>query len=294
METILNPSIVPSNTPPKFQGFDFYNFYTDDFNFNQFKPPFYSFESICLTVASYLLAIRLTTWYMFNKKPFTMKYISALHNFFLFVISVVMFFGVILGVVDLYFKGGSSAIMCNANGTYINSKLMFWIYVFYLTKPYEFVDTFIMIFKKRDLNFLHVWHHCTTFLLVWTTQIQAMNIQWISISANCFVHCFMYYYYFVSCLGYQVWWKRYLTLLQIVQFIITFSLNCYWAYAYYNGYNCAGTLFGFYFGMSIIFSFLLLFLKFYVDNYNSGKNVESPSHSPQNSPRSSKRLKKDE
>jgi len=185
--------------------------------------------------------------------------------------------------------------LCNPGGSFRTSKMMFWIYIFYLTKPYEFIDTFIMIFKKRELNFLHVWHHCTTFLLVWTTQVQEMNIQWISISANCFVHSFMYYYYFVSSFGVQVWWKRHLTLLQIIQFIITISLNCYWAYAYQMNYQCAGTLFGFYFGMSIIASFLVLFIQFYAQSYKTGRNVDTPSNSPTTSPRPSiKKPKKDD
>jgi len=182
-----------------------------------------------------------------------------------------------VNVVGLYQRGGGNAILCNAEGEFRKSKMYFWVYIFYLSKPYEFVDTFIMIFKKRELNFLHVWHHCTTFLLVWVTQVQEMNIQWISISANCLVHIFMYYYYFVSSLGKQVWWKRYLTLLQIFQFVITFTFNCYWGYAYLQGYNCSGTLQGFYFGMFIIFSFLVLFIKFYVDNYKQESKSSSSS-----------------
>jgi len=246
-------------------------------------------------IICYLIGIRITSWYMFNKKPINMKWISAMHNFFLFVLSVIMLFGVTTGVIEIYLKGGFNAIVCNPNGSYRNSKLFFWIYIFYLTKPYEFIDTFIMIFKKRELNFLHVWHHCSTCLLVWTTQIQEMNIQWISIAANCFVHSFMYYYYFISSFGIQPWWKRYLTLLQIIQFVVTISLNFYWLYAYINQHNCAGTLFGFYFGMSIITSFLGLFIQFYYQNYKSGRNVESPTTSPSTSPKTSpRRPKKDE
>jgi hypothetical protein len=97
---------------------------------------------------------------------------------------------------------------------------------------------------------------------------QEMNIQWISISANCFVHSFMYYYYFISSFGVQVWWKKYLTQLQIFQFIITEALNVFWGIAqFYLGWGCAGTNFGFAFGHFILISFLILFINFYMSAY---------------------------
>jgi len=251
-------------------------YYSDNFNFNDLKPPLHSFETVCWMIASYLAAIRLTTWYMQNQeKPFKLKWISAIHNLFLFLISVVMLGGMLSNTWDLYHRGGSDAIMCDSKKQFRSSKMYFWVYIFYLTKPYEFIDTFIMIFKKRELNFLHVWHHCSTFMLVWVTQAQEMNIGWISISANCLVHTFMYYYYFVASLGHQVWWKKYLTQLQIWQFIVTTFFNCYWGYAYWKGYNCAGSIFAFWFGMFVIISFLVLFINFYIESYKKGASTRS-------------------
>lgn len=281
-------STFPGLLKEQLAKFDFVRFYSDDFNFNDYKPPLYSFESICVVIFAYLFGIRLTQWLMnFKSKPFNTRWVSAIHNFFLFAISVTMLFGVLINCFEIFRQGGLNAIICNPNGTYRTSKMNFWIYIFYLTKPYEFIDTFIMIFKKRELNFLHVWHHCSTFLLVWLTQVQEMNIQFISISANCLVHSFMYYYYFVASLGKQVWWKRYLTLLQIFQFVITTSFNSYWLYAYLQGYNCAGDLYGFFFGMFVINSFLFLFIVFYIDNYKQSGNPESP-RTPKKTPRPKK------
>lgn len=38
-----------------------------------------------------------------------------------------------------------------------------------MTQAYEFVDTLIMILKKneRQISFLHVYHHATTFFPCW-------------------------------------------------------------------------------------------------------------------------------
>eukprot|EP00041_Stephanoeca_diplocostata_P004507 m.46348 g.46348 ORF g.46348 m.46348 type:complete len:114 (+) comp15158_c0_seq4:566-907(+) len=47
-------------------------------------------------------------------------------------------------------------------------KLAFVLWLHYVSKAYEFMDTFIMIAKKnfRQITFLHVYHHATTFFPV--------------------------------------------------------------------------------------------------------------------------------
>lgn len=58
-----------------------------------------------------------------------------------------------------------------------SGRLFFWYYIFYLSKVYEFVDTWIQLLKKREPPFLHVWHHCTTFLLCWVMFTLETSIQ---------------------------------------------------------------------------------------------------------------------
>lgn len=104
--------------------------------------------------------------------------------------------------------------------------------------------------------------------------------QWVAIVLNLWVHVVMYYYYAMSALGIRVWWKKYLTTLQISQFVIDVVVI---GYAYYSfilsGFDqnvCYGTSTGAIVGLSILFSYLLLFVQFYFQTYStkSSKSID--------------------
>lgn len=89
--------------------------------------------------------------------------------------------------------------------------------------------------------------------------------------ANTAVHVLMYYFYACQALKVNVWWKRYLTTMQIVQFVVDISINVSWAYYTLNGSTCSGSWFGFWFGMGVLNSFLVLFINFYIKSYLTPK-----------------------
>lgn len=45
-------------------------------------------------------------------------------------------------------------------------------------------------------------------------------VSWVPIILNLAVHTVMYFYYFQSARGVRCWWKKYITVMQIVQFVI--------------------------------------------------------------------------
>ena len=79
----------------------------------------------------------------------------------------------------------------------------------------------------------------------------------------------MYYFYACQSLHLDVWWKRHLTTLQILQFCVdNLGNTIVWPmYRLYLERPCSGSWYGFWFGVLVIASFLLLFIQFYQRSY---------------------------
>lgn len=69
------------------------------------------------------------------------------------------------------------------------------ISIFTLTKAVEYVDTFLLILKKKPLSFLHLYHHFTVTLYCWHAQAVNVSFAHHFVFLNLAVHTCMYAYY---------------------------------------------------------------------------------------------------
>ncbi|XP_035228822.1 elongation of very long chain fatty acids protein 7-like [Stegodyphus dumicola] len=99
-------------------------------------------------------------------------------------------------------------------------------YEMYVVRYIELLDTVFLVLSKKFnmITPLHVFHHAVVPIFGWLgfrTETSAYLSVFIGI--NGFVHVVMYTYYAIASLGpyYQkyLWWKKYLTSLQILQFL---------------------------------------------------------------------------
>jgi len=254
---------------------NFYLQYIKPLKFEQGLLPFSDYVSVISASVFYLIVILVLKEVMKNSdKKFNLTSFVVFHNFFLCGLSLAMLLGVAyeLGLIisTLNKEDLVEVFFCDSRKILLEGRHVTWYYLFMLSKIYEFIDTIIILLKKRPLIFLHVYHHCITLLLTFVMLEQGVVVQWLAIIANATVHIFMYYYYAISCLGYSVWWKKYITSMQIVQFVVDLTANCigfYYIFTSDGKYSCSGHPSAWIFGQSILLSFLLLFIQFYNSAY---------------------------
>ncbi|XP_033335533.1 elongation of very long chain fatty acid james bond protein [Megalopta genalis] len=101
---------------------------------------------------------------------------------------------------------------------------------YHIAKMVELLDTVFFVLRKKQnqITFLHIYHHTMTAVVSWIYVRLLPGEQCVLLGLlNSFVHVVMYTYYLLTALGPQyqkyLWWKKYITWLQLVQFAIVLS-----------------------------------------------------------------------
>nr|XP_046213702.1 elongation of very long chain fatty acids protein 4-like [Oncorhynchus gorbuscha] len=103
------------------------------------------------------------------------------------------------------------------------AKVCWW---FYSSKVIELSDLVFFILRKKNshLTFLHVYRHGTMIFNWWAGVKYVAGVRFLIGLINSLVHVVMYLYYWLAALGHHMqrylWWKRYLTFLQLLHFLI--------------------------------------------------------------------------
>lgn len=228
------------------------------------------YPSIVLsTISMYLYFVKV--WgprYMKGKQPYNLRTAILLYNAFMVIASAVFF----IRIMSLTYAGGGYSLFCQGLNYSTEPKAIELLNVYWwlrLVRLADFLDTIFFVLRKKfnQVSTLHVVHHSLVALDCWFWhRIGTDGHTSFIISLNTFVHVVMYTYYFLSSLGPRfqkyLWWKRYLTQLQITQFIV----------AMFHGsiplfYDCGYPTLYVYFAMPQGVLFLYLFFQFYFKVY---------------------------
>ena len=220
---------------------------------------------------------------MSTRKGFEIPRFLFVHNITLCISSLFLAVWLTYTLLSNFIAGMTPHQLVCSRQIYENGHMHMIYYINMFFKVWEFLDTFILAIRKKPIGFLHAYHHAATLILTWNQLMEHSAPQWVPIVINLWVHVIMYYYYALSALKIRVWWKKYLTTLQISQFIVDVVIIGY-GYATFimAGFDenvCYGTQTGALVGLAVLTSYLILFLQFYYRTYN---NKSTPVAKKQN------------
>ncbi|KAK8766658.1 hypothetical protein V5799_006562 [Amblyomma americanum] len=215
--------------------------------------------------------------YMKNRKPYDgIKPVVIIYNACMVVLNVYF----MLAFLSKTYLGGGYSLFCQginykARDEVTMSMLnLCWWYM--LVRIADFLDTVFFMLRKKDshVSFLHVAHHIlVVFNGCYGVGYGPDGQASLTIILNCFVHVIMYTYYFLSLLGPAVqkhlWWKRYLTQFQLVQFSVIFMHMMVPMFV-----NCGYPRPHIYIMLFEAVFFFTMFVRFYLQAY---KNRKGPS-----------------
>ncbi|KAH8997301.1 elongase of fatty acids ELO [Lactarius akahatsu] len=259
-----------------------------------------STQPVVLSVlAGYLATIFGIREIMKTRQPQKLTFLFQVHNAVLSSGSALLLVLMLEEIVPIYWRHGVFSALCGSEA-WTERMEMYYIINYYI-KYVELLDTVFLALKKKPLAFLHVYHHSATAFLCFTQLNGKTSISWTVITQNLAVHVLMCYLITTQTTiimptagGAKIWWKKYLTTMQIVQFVVDLHLVYFGTYSYFASTywphlpvlgTCHGTESAAVFGCALLSSYLLLFIKFYIDTYKKparGKKSVTNGHATAN------------
>ncbi|XP_069078628.1 very long chain fatty acid elongase 7 [Pleurodeles waltl] len=212
---------------------------------------------------------------MENRKPFELKQIMMIYNFSMVLFSLYMCYEFLMSGWATGYSYKCDIVDYSRSPQAVRMAWTCWLY--YFSKYIELLDTIFFVLRKKNsqITFLHVYHHS---VMLWTwwfgVKFAAGGLGTFHALINSIVHVIMYIYYGVSALGpaYQkyLWWKKYMTSVQLVQFIMVtthiaqffFMEDCQYQFPIFL-----------YVILTYGFVFLVLFLNFWFHAYTKGQRL---------------------
>ncbi|XP_068901036.1 very long chain fatty acid elongase AAEL008004-like [Tenebrio molitor] len=217
------------------------------------------------TIALYLAIIyKIGPNFMKDRKPFNLRNILIAYN-----IAQIIFNLVVFVIIAAYVQGKSVfCAQCDPEGSPKSSLTVVGHYSYLLLKYFDLVETMFYVLRKkeRQISFLHVYHHIGILVAAWVSGKYFPGGQAGFVALyNTLIHSVMYCYYLFSVLNYSktLWWKKYVTLIQIVQHCVIF-LSVFPAVVNVNCSYPKGWMGLFALNLTVI---IYLFVKFYKKTY---------------------------
>ncbi|KAH8312870.1 hypothetical protein KR044_013388, partial [Drosophila immigrans] len=229
-------------------------------------------------ISSYLLfVLKLGRILMDRRKAFDLRRVLKIYNLMQVLFNSIIFLGVIYYLIAFKPHNLSCLTVMAPDNPLKNTDRML-SYAYYINKFVDLLDTVFIVLRKsyKQISVLHLLHHLympiAGYFIIRFSGFGGHII--VTGVLNLFVHIIMYgYYYIVSQnpdIKPNLWWKQYITILQLVQFVIIF-VHSFWTLAQPK---CQVSRFIIY--MTIFMSIIMftMFTNFFMHAYLSPKRTK--------------------
>ncbi|XP_030573105.1 elongation of very long chain fatty acids protein F-like [Drosophila novamexicana] len=190
---------------------------------------------LILILTSYLLfVLKFGKIFMKHREPYNLTKLLRIYN-----LSQVAYNGIFFGITFYYLI---CRRICNLScmetfpfGHEHKNLERYVHFAYFINKILDLLDTIFFVLRKsyKQISFLHVYHHmmmvigCYLVMRFYGTggHFNALGM------INSLVHTVMYFYYFLSAhypgVKANIWWKKYITITQLIQFVALFLYTTY-------------------------------------------------------------------
>ncbi|CAG9760042.1 unnamed protein product [Ceutorhynchus assimilis] len=185
---------------------------------------------LLLLIAYVTFCTKIGPKFMKDRKPFKLARTIQLYNIFQ-----------VLANIYLVHEGLSSGWFTSYNfqcepvdytGSPSAHRMRSAVWFYYIIKLTDLLDTVFFVLRKKynQVTFLHMYHHSLMPICsyIGVTFVPGGHGSLLGV-CNAFVHIVLYSYYFLASLGPEMqkylWWKKHVTKLQLVQFLIILVHN---------------------------------------------------------------------
>lgn len=195
-------------------------------------------------------------------------------NLFLAYLSYCMLIGMGVPVIQHWLQYGWRDHLCDAKMLRWEGPMLFWIWVFGISKYFELIDTAFLVLRNRPVNFLHWYHHASVLLYTWFAIKFHLGSGYTFAPVNAFVHTFMYWYYYRRACGVVLSYDKGITQIQISQMVLGMFAASHWAYYHFQDPTTCDAEHPLYLVAAAVVmygSYFYLFASFYLKRYLAGK-----------------------
>ncbi|XP_067121557.1 very long chain fatty acid elongase 6-like [Centruroides vittatus] len=204
---------------------------------------------------------------MENRKALDLKKPLFVWNLIMALFSIAASVRMLPVLVEIVYRLGFNYSVCFIEPILDEAQqTVFWMWLFICSKVVELGDTIFIVLRKKNLLFLHWYHHGITLIFTWYGVNHLVGLYHWFIAMNVIVHSLMYTYYTISTLGVKIPRTVAMTITSLHIFQMIFGIILNLCAKFQNDCDIPNEIMSYLF---LYISYAIIFVRFFYFSYIS-------------------------